>query len=263
MLFFVQRRQLRRLQRALSRPYFRRLPQQQGKMNRETAEILKSVHKARSEIYGFLDRFFRLLPDEEFYGMVAQNLPRLKEISEGGENGDMREGVAQLEDFFTRKAALDEKAQAEYLLEALRRYTSLFCLTDSVPATESYYTSPTGNSMEEAYSEMKKLLRKYGFQRSEDVNEYEDHISVELAFMAKLASMSADMPAEGDIEKYKQLTYEQLAFHENHFDRWIGTFVGLVLAYPVPEQVFKAMSRFLRGYLSEDKQLLSEIIEQY
>jgi len=36
-----------------------------------------------------------------------------------------------------------------------------------------------------------------------------------------------------------------------------------VLDYPIPEQVFKAMSRFLRGYLREDKQFLSEINEQY
>jgi len=232
-------------------------------MDKETTEILRSVHRARSEVYGFFEKFFRLLPDEEFYGMVEQNLPRLKEIGEGGENEDMREGVAKLEDFFTQKAALDEKAQAEYLLEALRRYTSLFCLTDSVPATESSYTSPTGNSMDDAYSEMKQLMRKYGFQRSEDAREYEDHISMESAFMAKLASMSADMLAEGGIDKYKLLTDEQLAFHKNHFDRWISDFVGVVLAYPVPEQVFKAMSRFLRGYLSEDKKLLSEIMDNF
>ena len=226
-------------------------------------EILTSVHKARGEVYGFFDKFFRLLPNAEFYGMVEQNLPRLKEIGEGGENEDMREGAAKLEDFFTRKADLDERARAEYLLEALQRYTSLFCLTDSVPATESSYTSPTGHSMDDAYSEMKKLMRKYGFQRSEDVNEYEDHISMESAFMAKLASMSADMLAKGEIEKYKLLTDEQLAFHKNHFDKWINAFVGAVLAYPVPEQVFKAMSRFLRGYLNEDKKLLSEIMEQH
>jgi len=232
----------------------------EGEVDIEHVETLKSVHKARGEVYNFLDKFFRLLPNEEFYNMVEQNLPRLKEIGDGSENGDMREGVARLRDFFAEKAALDEKDRAEYLLEALRRYTSLFCLTDSVPATESYYTSAGGHSMDEAYGELRNILRKHGFQRSKDVREYEDHISVESAFMAKLAFMSADMLEEGDAGKYKALIEEQFAFHKDHFDRWVGVFVGVVLAYPVPEQVFKAMSLFLRGYLSEDKQFLSEII---
>jgi TorA maturation chaperone TorD len=236
-------------------------------MDNEITETLKSAHKARGEVYNFFDKFFRLLPDEEFYHMVEQNLPRLKEISEGCENEDMREGVAQLQGFFAQKAALDEKEQAEYLLEALRRYTSLFCLTNSVPATESYYTSAGGYSggysMDEAYGEMRKIIRKHGFKRSKDVREYEDHISVESAFMAKLARMTADMLDEGNIEKYNVLTKEQLAFHKNHFDGWISAFVGLALAYPVKEQVFKPMIRFLKGYLVEDKQFLSEIIEEF
>ena len=226
-------------------------------MDKELMETLKYAHKARGEVYAFFDKFFRLLPDEEFFNMVERNLPYLKEISEGAENEDMREGAARLEDFFNRKASLDEKARAEYLLEALRQYTSLFCLTDSVPMTESYYTSPTGHSMDDAYGEVRKLMRKYRFRRSADVKEYDDHISVESAFMAKLAFASADMLEKNNIEDYGKLVEEQFAFHENHFDKWIDVFVGVVLAHPAAEEVFKAMAKFLRGYLKEDKQLLS------
>ena len=220
-------------------------------------ETLKYAHKARGEVYAFFDKFFRLLPNEEFFHMVEQNMPYLKEISDGNE--DMREGVARLTDFFDRKADLDEKERAEYLLEALRRYTSLFCLTDSVPMTESYYTSPEGINMSEAYGEVKRIMRKHGYRRPENVREYEDHISVESAFMAYLAFASVRMLEENNINKYNELVDEQAAFHENHFDKWINTFVGVVSAYPGHEQVFKAMIRFLKGYLSEDKQLLSEL----
>jgi len=226
-------------------------------MDKERMDILKYAHKARGEVYTFFDKFFRLLPDEEFFNMAERNLPYLKEISEGAENEDMREGAARLEDFFTKKAGLDEKDRAEYLLEALRQYTSLFCLTDSVPMTESYYTTPTGHSMGDAYGEVRKIMRKYGFSRADDVREYDDHISVESAFMAKLASASADMLEKNDIEGYGKLVEEQAAFHENHFDKWVDVFVGVVLAHPAAEVVFKAMAKFLRGYLKEDKQLLS------
>jgi TorA maturation chaperone TorD len=232
-------------------------------MDTEQIETLKYVHKARGEVYNFFDKFFRLLPDEKFYGMVEQNLPRLKEISEGGGNEDMREGVARLRDFFAQKAGLDEKDRAEFLLEALRRYTSLFCLSDSVPATESYYTSAGGYSMDDAYGEMRKIMRKHGLRRSKDVKEYEDHISVESAFMAKLAFAAADMLEAGRMEKYKECTEEQLAFHINHFDKWINVFAGVALTYPSKEQVFRPMIRFLKGYLVEDKRFLSEILEVY
>ena len=227
-------------------------------MDEERIETLKYAHKARAEVFTFFDKFFRLLPDEEFFNMVERNLPYLKEISEGGENEDMREGLSQLEDFFIRKASLGEKARSQYCLEALRRYTTLFCLTDSVPMTESYYTSQTGHSMGGAYGEVRKIMRKYGFRRPADVNEYEDHISVESAFMAGLAFASADMLEKNNIEDYGKLVDEQYAFYENHFDKWVNIFVGVVLAHPVSEVFFKAMAKFLRGFLKEDKQLLSE-----
>ena len=228
--------------------------------DKDQIEIVKYVHKARGEVYTFFDKFFRLLPNEDFFHMVEQNIPYLKVISESDDNEDMREGAAQLADFFDRKANLDEKERAEYLLEALRRYTSLFCLTDSVPMTESYYVSPDGISMSEAYAEVKKFMRKHGYNRPEDVREFEDHLSQECALMAYLAFGCVQMLERGEFDKYDELTQEQFAFHENHFDKWVNVFVGVVLAYPGHEQVFKAMVRFLKGYLSEDKQLLSEII---
>ena len=226
---------------------------------------MKYVHKARGEVYTFFDKFFRMLPNEEFFHMVEQNIPYLRMISESDENNgneDMREGVAQLTDFFNRKAKLDEKERSEYLLEALRRYTALFCLTDSVPMTESYYTSSEGISMSEAYGEVKRFMRMHGYSRPEDVREFEDHLSQECALMAYLAFGCVQMLEKGEIEKYKELMQEQFAFHEKHFDKWVNVFVSVVSAYPGDEQVFKAMARFLKGYLNEDKQLLSEIISR-
>ena len=229
-------------------------------MDTEQLETLKYLHTARGEVYTFFDKFFRLLPNEDFFSMVEQNIPYLKELSDGSENEDMCEAVAQLQSFFDKKATLDKKEQAEYLLEALRAYTSLFCLAKSVPAVESYYTDTGGYTMGEAYSEMRQLLRKYGISRSEEVKEYEDHISVESAFMARLAFMSVDLIEEVKLDKYKDLIEEQFNFHKNHFDRWVNAFVEKMLTHPAPEQVFKAVSKFMRGYISEDKQILSEII---
>jgi len=222
-------------------------------------KTLKYVHKARGEVYTFFDKFFRMLPNEEFFYMVEQNIPYLKMISESDNNEDMSEGVAQLTDFFDRMVNLGEKERAEYLLEALRRYTALFCLTNSVPMTESYYTSPEGISMSEAYGEVKRIMRKHGYCRHEDVKEFEDHLSQECALMAYLAFGCVQLLERGEIDKYNELMHDQFAFHETHFDKWVNVFVDVLMAYPCDEQVFKAMARFLKGYLKEDKRLLSEM----
>lgn len=56
---------------------------------------------------------------------------------------------------------------------------------------ESVYTSPTRLVMQDAYEAVRQLYHKYGFVKSEDCDLHEDHIALEIQFLAHLSGRAA------------------------------------------------------------------------
>jgi TorA maturation chaperone TorD len=225
---------------------------------------LKDIHFVRNGIYSLFGIALRILPDKEHYDLLKKNLPVISKVAAEGGNKDMRKGFSGIESFLSKRDKLSGKERDEYELTALKRYTTLFCLKDSVPAEETFYTSGGRVETEDARDDMIRLMRKHNMRRSEEVSEYDDHISVELAFMAKLAEESmlclekaADSEA-GSIADYNALIAEQIDFHKNHF-KWVKEFIKQALEYKVDEKLFKPLLIFLRGFLAEDRRGLEEM----
>jgi TorA maturation chaperone TorD len=225
---------------------------------------LKDIHFTRNGIYSLLGIALRILPDKEHYELLKNNLAIISQVAAYSGNKDMRSGALGIKSFLSQRDKLTGKERDEYELEALRRYTTLFCLKDSVPMDESYYTSEEHLVMQDARDDMLRLMKKYNVRRAESVTEYEDHVSVELAFMAKLAEESSaalDKAAESDeswIKNYNSLIEEQIGFHKNHF-KWLKEFIKQALEYKVDEMLFKPLLIFLRGFITEDRRGLEEM----
>jgi TorA maturation chaperone TorD len=224
---------------------------------------LKDIHFVRNGIYSLFGIALRILPDKEHYDLLKKNLPVISKVAAEGGNKDMRKGISGIKDFLSARENLSGKERDEYELTALKRYTTLFCLKDSVPMDETFYTSGGRVETEDARDDMIRLMRKHNMRRSEEVSEYDDHISVELAFMAKLAEESmlclekAADPA-GSIADYNAVITEQIDFHKNHF-KWVKEFIKQTLEYNVDEKLFKPLLIFLRGFLAEDRRGLEEM----
>lgn len=221
-------------------------------------EELINLHGARGGFYSFCSTVFLNPPNEDMLKVLEDTVDAVDEISR--HNVEMKASSGRIKNFFSvRNSIKDEKEKAEYDLEALRQYTSLFCLLDSVPMAESYYTSTEKLVMQESRDKMLDKLRKYSFVMSDNLNEFEDHIGIELAFMANLAELSVVALEEQDTAKYNELMDEQKAFHEEHFAVWIDQFAAKVGAFGSQEVLYKAVTVLTSEFIKEDKAILDEL----
>lgn len=227
--------------------------------NNENNE-LAVIHSSRGEAYKFCSKCFIGIPDKEMYEKINSFLHGLSEMAALTDNKYIIEGVEGLKIFVETRNKMNEKELIEYDLETLRKYTSMFCVKGSVQADESFYTSPKQLVMQESRDEMLKLLHKYALNISEEVKEYEDHISVELAFMGRLAFGSAEAILKEDFNEYASLLAEQSNFHEAHFKKWTDKFFDQIITSPIPDELlFTSIAKFTKGFIAEDEALLAEL----
>ncbi len=218
-----------------------------------------SIHNVRSQVYNFLYKVFVSYPAAQgFYENISSSLDGLSTISSQSDNADMQEGVDGLATFMNELNSLKGKEKDDALLKVQQNHAMLLCLETSVYADESYYTSKDKKFRQESYDKILQVYSKYGFALSEDITESEEHISIELAFMSKLADMAST--AE---DGYDELLKEQIDFHSNHIDVWVYEFIDKVVSFPIAdENLYKNIAKFMKGFLQEDKQLLTELVAQ-
>ena len=223
---------------------------------------LISAHKAREALYSFFSQLYLMMPGEKLYARITDFLPVLRTVADNINNDESIQAAETLENFFETREKLSAQELADYDLEALRKYTSLLCLGKSVPVNESIYTSSQNLLMQEARDEMVVLLKKYSLSQTDGIREFEDHISVELLFMAKLIRLSIEALQNNDEEVYLSLLCEQLNMYKNHFDKWVGEFVSRILSFDLAEGeiIYRSCSKLMLNFMNEDKQIIEELL---
>lgn len=224
---------------------------------KENGQSAGDIHTARGVIYTFGYKCFSSQPNAAFYGLISNILPRLKEIAASSEKDDMNGAVETLERFIDKKAALKGKEADEFELDIQRKYAYLMCLPSSAAQEESRYVSKDGLLNQKPHDDMIKLFNKYDIHLS-DNKYYYDHVSVELAFMGRLAYLSVDIPENSS--EYESLIKEQLDFHREHFDKWIYEYFERIKRVNIDDEIlFKPISQFMSGFIREDKLFLENL----
>jgi TorA maturation chaperone TorD len=226
-------------------------------------ELLRTVHSARGEFYAFLCRLFGNVPDGEFYQMLTEMSAKLRDFIGGSDNQDMSDAEKEIRNFLDERRSLSGKDLSDFELEVSRNYTTMFCLTKSIPVDESFYTSPEHRERGDSYDEMKALFNKYGVKKIANIPENEDFVSYEFLFMSKLAYRCSELAERGEFERYEVYLKEQCDFHINHFDKWINLFFKNVINSGIQsENLYKHLARLAQGFISEDKPALEALIQQ-
>lgn len=221
------------------------------------SSLKNELHSARGSIYLFLRNCLYDMPNETFYKMIEDMLSQLSQIVNESENTDMKKGYNGMLQFMNTMKALSGKELDELNLHISREYTSCLCLPGTAQQEESYYISEDHILKQESNDDMIKLFHKYGFALSAELQADYDNVCIELAFMSKLAYMSADTE---DDNEYSKLILEQLDFHKNHFDKWIYHFYNKLIEQKIIEsKLYKYIAEFSKGFIHEDKLLLEEL----
>lgn len=124
---------------------------------------------------------------------------------------------------------------------------------------ESVYTSDRGIMMQDAYAQVLHVYRQQHLAKDKSFTEPEDHIAVELAFMATLSDRTATFLREGLEEAAEEIVRQQIAFAQNHLLNWIDCFC-IDLAAAAPGTFYEYMAQFTNLFVQEDVTLLAEIV---
>ncbi len=194
----------------------------------------EEINRARADFYAFLSRIFLEEPPRELARDMANGnfvLPEASPINE-----EFAEGVSLLREFMNV-----EKDSAKVYDTLCSEYTRLFI--GPVPVMfpyESMYID--GSMMSKSLLKVKEEYRRAGLGKLKAYHEPEDHIAVELAFMAYLCRENGS-PAM------------QRGFIHNHLLKWVPKFSDELFEKSVCD-FFRGAGRLTTGFLMIEKETL-------
>lgn len=119
---------------------------------------------------------------------------------------------------------------------------------------ESVYTSPEKLVMQDAYEAVHRLLCAEGVA-PEEPDLYDDHLGIELAFMAHLAGKTARALAQMRSEDAEKGLDEEKAFLAAHLLNWTGKFFK-DLDEVAASRFYRALGRYTSAWLEADRRWL-------
>ena len=198
----------------------------------------KTNSRQRADLYRLLSRLYRVEVDRKL-------LDALKALSFPTADGVLGEGYEML------KAYLDG-CGGNALEELAVDYATVFLAAGSADGAaaipcESVYTSPKKIFMQDAWEDVCRIYGEHGLGKNDAFQDLmEDHVAVELEFMATLAE-SRDPKAE-------------LSFLEGHLLNWMEGFTADIDKYARCD-FYKAVGRITLGFLRGERELLAALVE--
>jgi anaerobic sulfite reductase subunit A len=213
----------------------------------KTLELLKT----RENIYAFLARMYLEEPPKKLAEDIAnKRLPLPEELLPL--NTDLREGFSLI-----KKFEGDFKGSADELYENLQEeYTRLFIgpSEDAILPYESSYMEK--NFTGKVVIKAKENYRKAGIEKVEECNEPEDHVALELDFMAYLCKgMTEKLRGE---EKIKRELVIQREFLDGCLAKWVPQFCEDIIKSPNSD-FYKGIAKITKGFLVFDSSMMDEI----
>jgi TorA maturation chaperone TorD len=221
---------------------------------------LTKVHQFREMFYLFLSRSFSREVDKPFLQSlfdVSHSLQgSLKDIDESS----LGRGRDLLKSFCSEIRTAD----AEVVLGDLARHYAFLFLgvgSENVALCESAYRNERGLLFQNAYFDILEKYREVGLGKREDFPEPEDHLSLELAYMAHLSHRTISSIQTGKEEEMKKYYQYQKNFLKDHLLLWIPQFARS-LSEISPSKFYEALTCLLEGYIKMDFEFLDSLLSE-
>jgi len=216
------------------------------------------VHQFREMFYLFLSRSFSREVDMSFLQRVFEISTSLQDSFREVEEKSLNRGRGLLERFCTEVRGADEKV---VLVDLARHYAFLFLGvgSENVALCESAYRNERGLLFQNAYFDVLEKYKEMGLGKRDDFPEPEDHLSLELAYMAHLSHRSIssiEIAKEEEVAKYYKY---QRDFLRDHLLTWAPR-VTRDLSEISPSTFYKALALLLEGYIKMDLDFLDSLL---
>ena len=219
-----------------------------GSGNSEVSAVLQS----RAAVYSFLSRVFRQEIGADELAQLVREL-----TGSGIEQGAAGEGYEVLQQF---ARDVQESDLASVTAALATEYTRLFYTNnpDDVFLFESVYTSEDHLLMQRARDQVVQLYRQEGLDKEHSFQEPEDHIALELAFMAFLCTRTLEA-LETDGEAARDYLNKQRAFLMDHLLVWVPEF-SEDLARVTRSSFYRGIALITREHLASELQTVDELL---
>ena len=132
---------------------------------------------------------------------------------------------------------------------------------DAAYPYESVYTSSKRLIMQDARDQVLQIYRAKGLHKLEILDFPEDHITLELEFMAQLCQEAHQALVMQDWPVISDCLKEQLDFLTNHLLNWVPALCTDVEGYATTG-FYKATAKITAGFLQLEQPLLANIMEE-
>ncbi|EHQ91501.1 TorD/DmsD family molecular chaperone [Desulfosporosinus youngiae] len=212
----------------------------------------------RHYLYGLLQHVFGHEPSFELIEIAlsehTQNALKLVLDEEQDKLGDYLLVLKKLEQSFSadRRGTLD-KLKSEY--------TYLMLGPNKLPAPpwESVYLTEERMIFQESTLKVRQAYLNYQFLPAKYPHEADDHIALELDFMAHLAQLALQRFEEEKFEEVKKLLIDQREFLARHLLLWISGFAAQIQASRT-HLLYPAVAALTERVLKRDATVLDELI---
>lgn len=204
-------------------------------------------------IFGLLGRLLHSYPDRAwFQSLVDEDL--FAEAPFAGEQPDVAAGLALMQGWSRDSAG----GMTDEGFDELRAdYTRLFIGPEKVltPPWESVHLSVDRLLFQEQTLQVREWYRRYGLESVHLYNEPDDHIGLELAFLAHLATLGAESASRQDHASLDRELDAQRAFLSEHLLKWALDWCESVTALSQTD-FYRGIALMVRGALLEAVRLL-------
>jgi TorA maturation chaperone TorD len=223
----------------------------EGQVDNEILEVLAD----RGATYALLSRLFQ----EEISTDLLQQL--VADLTQPGSPDDAAgEGYALLRRFAQEAQHRDLR---EVWSELSVEYAGLFLTgrKGSIPPFESVYTSEEQLLMQRARDVVLAAYRAENLARTRVLKEPEDHVAVELEFMALLCEKARNALADGQTDAALALLDKQKTFLEEHLLVWVPR-LSQDVAEATHSDFYRGLASLTQEHLAQERATINDLCER-
>jgi TorA maturation chaperone TorD len=215
---------------------------------------LLELIRGRASVYELLSRIFLVEVDPPFLDYLRQ-----ADFSIHVDNADLTEGYALLRTF---QRNIDERTLLDLAVDYVRAFIGSGQSGDSAAYPyESVYTSPDHLIMQDARDEVLDHYRQEGMGKPDSFPDPEDHVALELSFMAHLNRRALELFESGQDREAIAYLEKQRHFLEEHLLTWVPKFCDDVPRFAQGD-LYLGVAKVTRGFLAVEKELISDLLDQ-
>lgn len=203
----------------------------------------------RENIYRFLSRLYILEVDEDLL-ILMKNMEFPTECQET----ELNEGYRILEEYI-------KNTGTESLEELAADYAKAFLAAGVAQGLaafpyESVYTDKRRLMMQDARNQVAGLYQSKNLKASDDMFRIaEDHIGLEMGYMAHLCEKSREAAKKEDRDKFGVYLKEQKSFLDTHLRNWVSGFCYDLGNY-AETGFYQGVAKITKGFLELEHEMM-------